>query len=132
MYIILIFPRYVSCISLSTSRLSPSMYKFSVVSKFLLSALHGLNVLDIGAFAVRIDCFLSGHVNWYLSSLPSTTFDDISCIRTSLSIAFSISPFSFITSVTAFGNSSCSFLNLSSARLCVCMFNFSIIILLNL
>ncbi|WP_147373398.1 hypothetical protein KST80_07085 [Fusobacterium polymorphum] len=86
MYIILIFPKYVSLNNFNASRLSPSIYKFSVVSKFTLSSLIGLKVLFIGEFASIIAFFFSGHVNSYLSSFPSTTLPLISCLRTSISI----------------------------------------------
>ena len=49
--------------SFSTSRLSPSIYRFSVLSKSTLSSRQGRRVAEIGAFASRIDFFLSGQVN---------------------------------------------------------------------
>ena len=104
MYIIFIFPRYVSCSSFRTSRLSPSIYKFSVVSKSTLSALHGLNVADIGELAARMLLRFSGQVNWYRSVGPSTTTSESSCRSISKSMARTTFP-PFMVSVTQLGKS---------------------------
>jgi|GEM_PF-5529885 len=103
------FPRYDSCSNFNTSRLSPSIYKFSVVSQFRLSSFTGLNVLSIGALARAMASFFPGQVSWYLSLLPSTISCDNSCFKSSKSITLVMFPFSSLASTITFGKSSAIF-----------------------
>ena len=62
-YIHLILFKYDSCNIFNTSKLSPSMYIFCVLSKSTDFSFTGLNVFLLGVFAATIASFFPGHVN---------------------------------------------------------------------
>ena len=106
------------------------MYKFCVVSKLTDSSGQGRSVIVVGVFAKRPEAFLSGHVNWYLSS-PGSRASALNSSRSlSKSTASSGCPSLPMRSVTHCGNNAAIFATLPTIASGLCIFSLSIFVVL--